>query len=103
VTALPGIPTIRVFEALAAGIPLISAPWDDVEGLFRPGEDFLTVGDGDEMAAAMARLRDDGDLRAALAESGLARIRAGHTCGHRVDELLGLVAEMTGERQRAAS
>ena len=24
---LPGIPTIRVFEALACGIPLVSAPW----------------------------------------------------------------------------
>jgi spore maturation protein CgeB len=27
--ALPGIPTIRVFEALACGIPLVSAPWDE--------------------------------------------------------------------------
>jgi hypothetical protein len=27
VTMLPGIPTIRVFEALACGIPLVSAPW----------------------------------------------------------------------------
>ena len=34
--ALPGIPTIRPFEALACGIPLISAPWDDAEHLFRP-------------------------------------------------------------------
>ena len=36
-TILPGIPTIRVFEALACGIPLVSAPWEDAEGLFRPG------------------------------------------------------------------
>ena len=27
--------TIRPFEALACGIPLISTPWNDVEGLFR--------------------------------------------------------------------
>ena len=40
---LPGIPTIRVFEALACGIPLVSAPWDDCEHLFRVGEDFLMV------------------------------------------------------------
>ncbi len=39
--ALPGIPTIRPFEALACGIPLISAPWQDSEDLFRPGRDFL--------------------------------------------------------------
>jgi spore maturation protein CgeB len=103
VSALPGIPTIRVFEALAAGIPMICAPWDDAEGLFRPGEDYLTVSDGAEMQAAMARLRGDDGLRAALADSGLARIRAGHTCGDRVDQLLGIVAAMTGERQRAAS
>jgi hypothetical protein len=35
--SLPGIPTIRVFEALACGIPLLSAPWSDSEDLFRPG------------------------------------------------------------------
>ena len=38
--AMTGIPTIRVFEALACGIPLISAPWQDTEELFRDG-DFL--------------------------------------------------------------
>ena len=53
--ALPGIPTIRVFEALACGIPLVSAPWDDVEGLFTPGEDFLWRADGAAMRAALAR------------------------------------------------
>src|SRR5581483_5330898 len=36
VRALPGIPTIRVFEAMACGIPLVCSPWDDVENLFRP-------------------------------------------------------------------
>src|SRR5919204_5738864 len=41
VEALPGIPTIRPFEALACGIPLLSAPWDDAEGLFSAGDDYL--------------------------------------------------------------
>ena len=36
--AMNGIPTIRVFEALACGIPLISAPWSDTEHLFREGD-----------------------------------------------------------------
>src|SRR5439155_26409696 len=47
--ALPGIPTIRPFEALACGIPLISAPWEDREQLFRPGRDFLFATSGQEM------------------------------------------------------
>jgi spore maturation protein CgeB len=90
-TILPGIPTIRVFEALACGIPLVSAPWDDSEGLFRPG-DYLKVADGEAMTAALARLRDDPAERAALAAAGLETIRARHTCAHRADELLAIVA-----------
>jgi spore maturation protein CgeB len=94
VERLPGIPTIRVFEALACGIPLVSAPWHDSEGLFRPGENFLVARSGDEMTAHLRRLRDDAGLRAALAASGLARVRARHTCGHRADELLAIAADL---------
>ena len=62
---LPGIPTIRVFEALACGIPLVSAPWSDSEGLFRVGEDFLMVSNGEEMARTLPRLKDDPELEKA--------------------------------------
>jgi spore maturation protein CgeB len=88
--ALPGIPTIRVFEALACGVPLVSAPWSDREGLFRPGEDFLVARTGAEMAQHLRALAADPALRAGLAASGLERILARHTCAHRVDELLGI-------------
>ena len=30
---LSGVPTIRVFEALACGIPLVCSPWEDAEQL----------------------------------------------------------------------
>ncbi len=88
---LPGIPTIRVFEALACGIPLVSAPWDDAEGLFTPGRDYLVARDGAEMRDHLAALARDPALRAGLAAHGLATIRARHTCAHRVDELLALL------------
>ena len=87
VEALPGIPTIRVFEALACGIPLISAPWNDAEGLFRPGTDFLFVNNGEEMAAELRRILSDPELAASLSAAGLETIRDRHTCAHRVDEL----------------
>ncbi len=92
VDLLPGIPTIRVFEALACGIPLICAPWRDAEGLFRPGEDYLVAGDGEAMAIAMRRLASDAGLRDALSRAGLETILARHTCGHRADELLAIAA-----------
>ena len=94
-TNLPGIPTIRVFEALACGIPLISAPWQDAEGLFTPGEDFLTARDTNDMVERMSRLMADSDLRHSLADRGLAAIRARHTCAHRVDQLMGIYSEVT--------
>lgn len=93
--SLPGIPTIRVFEALACGIPLLSAPWQDSEGLFRTDEDYLTARDGAEMERLLRAVVHDGDLRAALAASGLETVLARHTCAHRADELLA-VAERLG-------
>ena len=91
---LPGIPTIRVFEALACGIPLISAPWQDSEDLFRVGTDFLMVRSNSEMVHALRAVNEDADLRAALVASGLETILSRHTCAHRVDELLAIAARI---------
>jgi spore maturation protein CgeB len=96
VTALPGIPTIRVFEALACGMPLVSMAWDDAEGLFTPGADFLVARTAAEMRSHLAALRGDDDLCRRLSEHGLATVRSRHTCAHRVDELLDIVAEIRG-------
>jgi spore maturation protein CgeB len=94
VEVLPGIPTIRVFEALACGIPLVSAPWQDSEHLFRPGQDYLTARDEAEMVRHLSALRDDPALRQSLVASGLETIRARHSCAHRVDELLEVLARL---------
>lgn len=94
VSLLPGIPTIRVFEALACGIPLVCAPWEDAEHLFRPGEDYLLARDEVEMTRHLQALRQDAGLRAALVASGLQRIRARHSCAHRMQELLAILAQL---------
>ena len=99
VDLLPGIPTIRVFEALACGIPLVSAPWSDAEGLFRPGRDFLFARDGEEMAAHLRAVDQDEGLRAELVRNGLETIRARHTCAHRVNELLSIVGSLRGNEK----
>jgi spore maturation protein CgeB len=87
-TALPGIPTIRVFEALACGIPLVCAPWIDSEHLFSPGDDFLVARDGEAMRRHLAVLRADPEFAASLAARGRATVETRHSCAHRVDELL---------------
>ncbi|WP_018480107.1 CgeB family protein [Pontibacter roseus] len=87
VEALPGIPTIRPFEAMACGIPLISSPWEDAENLFTPGQDFLVARTGEEMKQQLQTILSDNKKAQELAERGLQTIRSRHTCAHRVDEL----------------
>ena len=102
IEALPGIPTIRMFEALASGIPLVSAPWNDAEGLFRPGTDFLFARNGEAMTRTLSTLLGDRDFRADLARSGLETILARHTCAHRVNELLDILGQRGTARVRAS-
>jgi spore maturation protein CgeB len=92
VDLLPGIPTIRVFEALACGIPLISAPWSDSEGLFNPGTDYLVAQNEAQMECHLSAVREDADLRNSLIENGLSAIRSRHSCAHRAEQLLAILA-----------
>jgi len=91
---LPGIPTIRPFEALACGTPLVCAPWDDAERLFEAGTDYLLARDGEEMRRHMRALVADADLRAELGRHGRQTVLRRHTCAHRVDELLAIYARL---------
>jgi spore maturation protein CgeB len=94
---LPGIPTIRPFEALACGIPMVSARWQDTEGLFRAGKDFLVAESGKEMTARLDSLLTRPRLAKDVVENGLQTIRNKHTCGHRVDQLLEILDEISRE------
>ncbi|WP_247236797.1 glycosyltransferase [Telluribacter sp. SYSU D00476] len=93
--ALPGIPTIRPFEAMSCGIPLISAPWQDAEQLFNVGKDYLSVANGNEMKERMQQVLNDPTLAASLAENGLQTIRDRHSCAHRADELMEVYEQLT--------
>ena len=95
VRALPGIPTIRPFEAMACAIPLVSAPWEDTESLFTAGEDYLVAHDGTEMKRHLRAILNDPHRARELAEHGRRTILARHTCAHRVDQLLEIYAELT--------
>lgn len=96
--ALPGIPTIRVFEALACGIPLLSAPWEDSERLFSPG-DFLVAKNGREMERLLRDLLHDETMRKEMAARGLSTVLSRHTCANRVDELLAICSRLDVEKE----
>jgi spore maturation protein CgeB len=92
--ALPGIPTIRPFEALACGLPLVTAPWTDAENLFTPGRDFLVARNGREMKRHLRDLLQDEAMAREIAQHGRNTILKRHTCAHRVDELLAICREL---------
>jgi spore maturation protein CgeB len=98
--ALPGIPTIRVFEALACGIPLICSPWADEEGLFPPGA-YLKAANGEDMAAALRSVLHDSALARELSANGVRVIEGAHSCRHRVEELLAIVGSISPEARRS--
>jgi len=100
--ALPGIPTIRVFEALACGIPLVSAPWSDTERLFTKA-DFLTARNTEEMEAQISWvLRNEAAARE-ISSHGMRSVLEKHTCSHRADELLQIIDVAQRDTVRRAS
>lgn len=99
--SLPGIPTIRMFEALACGIPVVSAPWDDCENLL-PEDSYLRAESGAQMKDRLSTLLADRQLAAELRKTGLETIAARHTCRHRARELLGIAEGIRGAPAAAA-
>lgn len=93
VDLLPGTPTIRVFEALASEACLISLPWEDTDHLFRIDKDYAVAHSPVEMRDLIEWLCHDDAARAKFGRQGRQTILSRHTCGHRADELLQLLAE----------
>jgi spore maturation protein CgeB len=100
---LSDLPSIRVLEALACGIPLVCAAWRDAEGMFAPGEDYLVARNPQHMAEQLRAVLNDPALAGELATRGLATVARRHTCAHRVDELLTIYSQLAAPRPRLRS
>ena len=84
-------PSVRLFEAAASGVPIISDWWEGLDAFFRPGEEILIAHDGADVLRA---LRDLPELqRRAIAERARARVLGAHTGDHRAVELERYAAE----------
>ena len=91
---LSGVPTIRVFEAMACGIPLLCSPWEDHEHLFHPGEDYLVARDGAQMKAWLHDLLRDENARRQIGWHAVETIQRSHTCTHRAQQLISICEEI---------
>jgi spore maturation protein CgeB len=78
-------PSVRLFEAAACGVPIISDVWNGIETLFEPGEEIILARSTDDVLGALRDLSDD--RRRAIGEAARRRVLREHTAAHRAEEL----------------
>jgi spore maturation protein CgeB len=92
-------PSVRLFEAAACAVPVVSDRWEGLDALFAPGREILLAdGSGDVTAALEAA---DAGARA-IGLAARERVLAAHTAAHRAAELETHLAEAAGMRREAA-
>jgi spore maturation protein CgeB len=91
-------PSVRLFEAAACGVPIISDWWSGLDSFFEPESEILIASSAGDVVELVTR-RDDAEL-AAIASRARARVIQEHTAPRRAAELESLVAECAGARAR---
>jgi spore maturation protein CgeB len=74
-------PSVRLFEAAACGVPILSDRWDGLAELFRADREILLPSGPDEVIAILSSLSEEARRR--IGEAGRERVLASHTAAHR--------------------
>ena len=78
-------PSVRLFEAAACGVPIVSDRWPGLGDLFADGTEILTAATTADVTTILADLPEPD--RRAVADAARARVLAAHTADHRAAEL----------------
>lgn len=92
-------PSVRLFEAAACAVPVISDRWTGLDSFFSPGEEILLADGAADVLAALDGL--DAERRRCLGHAARQRVLAAHTAEHRVTELEALVRAVVHPRENA--
>jgi spore maturation protein CgeB len=85
-------PSVRLFEAAACGVPVVSDWWEGLDAFFTPGSEILIARSAAEVVEHLGSV--DGERRAQIGAAARARVLAEHTAEHRADELEEHVAQV---------
>lgn len=87
-------PSVRLFEAAACGVPVVSDRWPGIDDIFVPGQEILVADSADDVLLFMSSLgRDEA---AAIGRRARERVLAEHTAERRVAQLEALAAATAG-------
>lgn len=94
-------PSVRLFEAAACGVPIISDWWPGLDEFFWPRRDILVARGADDVLSYLRELPEEERLR--LARHGRERVLACHTADHRAASLEAYVEEAREMRRRTVA
>jgi len=84
-------PSVRLFEAAACGVPVISDLWPGLDEFFTPNEEIFVRGSTEEALHCLANISEAARLQ--IGASARRRVLAAHTAMHRAASLERYVAE----------
>jgi spore maturation protein CgeB len=90
-------PSVRLFEAAACGVPIISDNWAGLDTLFRPDKEIL-IADGTRDVLHILQDMPE-ERRKAIAASARRCVLRNHTAGHRARQLEGYYREAAKDRR----
>ncbi|MEZ0327123.1 MAG: glycosyltransferase [Fimbriimonas sp.] len=85
-------PSVRLFEAAACGVPIISDYWKGLESFFTIGTEIYV---SDSACETLEFIRNTPEeLRAAMGRRAMRRVMGAHTSAHRAEELEATMEEV---------
>lgn len=94
-------PSVRLFEAAACAVPIVSDEWPGLTSLFREGKEILIARGTEEMLSILHDVPEH--ERRAIGERARKRVLREHTAAHRARELESYVREVSEAGAVAAS
>ena len=78
-------PSVRLFEAAACGVPIISDRWPGLDTFLKLDQEILVAESADQVAEILRRMPDD--RRRSIGTAARNRVLGEHTAGHRAKAL----------------
>ena len=78
-------PSVRLFEAAACGVPIISDNWSGLDTLFTPGKDIFTAAGTNDIVEILNEVPEE--RRKAIAAAARRCVLQNHTAQHRAQQL----------------
>jgi spore maturation protein CgeB len=93
-------PSVRLFEAAACGVPIITDRWPGLDSIFAPGQEIIVVEAPHEVIQVLRELPEE--RRLSIAAAARRRLLLSHTPEHRAKQLEGYYREVVAPTRRRA-